>query len=110
MYYPCMCVHLVLVWPQVYTVSPYIVTRVLCRLMGHIAEEILRVLRTVENFSHNGALHVSKDVYVTSLVQHVAITLSLSVIFGKSLLLQLPLCSGACRNHDSGGNSLPLYG
>ena len=50
---------------QVYTVSPYIVKRVLRRLMEHIAGEILRVFKTVETFTHNGALHVSKDVYMS---------------------------------------------
>ena len=94
---------------QVYTVSPYIVKRVLRRLMEHIAGEILRVFKTVETFTHNGALHVSKDVYVTSLVWHVAIAL---FPYGKCLLLLLllPLCSGICRNHYSGANALPLYG
>lgn len=44
---------------QVYTVSPSLVERVLQQLVLLIAEEILRVFRSIENFSHNGALHVS---------------------------------------------------
>ena len=51
------CVYVVCVL-QVYTVSPLLVRRVLCRLVQHIAEEILRVFKEVENFNHNGALHV----------------------------------------------------
>ena len=38
--------------------SPSLVERVLGQLVLNIAEEILRILKGVENFSPNGALHV----------------------------------------------------
>lgn len=46
---------------QVYTVSPLLVEPVLRRLVLLIVEEILRIFRSLENFSHNGALHVRES-------------------------------------------------
>ena len=46
---------------QVYTVSPLLVDPVLRRLVLLIVEEILRIFRALENFSHNGALHVRES-------------------------------------------------